>query len=509
MNHISEQKSIAKNTVFLYIRMIVVMFVSLFTSRVVLDKLGVEDYGIYNVVGGIVVSFTFVKNSLMSATQRFLSFSKGKNDNSCSSVFSMSLNIHLIILIVVIIILETCGLWFFNHVIQIPNDRQVAATIVFQVSVFTFCFNLIQVPYSSLIISNEKMNIFAVFSVVDALLKLVVAYLMAISRSVDKLVLYGLLLLFVTIIQTVLNFLYCYVKLKEDCRYRLIWDKKLFKEMGAFSSWNLAGGVAGIATTEGPNFLMNHYIGVNINAAMGIAKQVSNTVYGFSANFQTAFNPQIVKAYASYDYKYLFDLIFRTSKLSFFLVYIMILPLVICCDEVLNLWLTIVPSHTSNFCILILMAQILSAISSPFWMVAHAIGNIKNYQLILISLSLSMIPVAWVVLLLDWKPEYILAYQILINIIVLVYRVNYLKRKVNFPSQRFYKEVILKCCVLICLLSFPITFLASLYISGIIRIIITLILSILSTTFLFYFIGLNQQERFFFRNMLLSKLKIR
>lgn len=502
MNHLEEQKKIAKNTVFLYIRMIVVMFVALYTSRVVLDKLGVEDYGIYNIVGGVVVSFTFIKNSLMSATQRFISFSKGENNNLCSSVFSMSINVHLIILIIVIVVLETAGLWLFNNVIQIPDIRRDAASLVYQFSVFTFCFNLLQVPYSSLIISNEKMTIYAVLSIVDAGLKLLIAYLLITAQNMDKLVYYSIMMLLVTIIQFIINSVYCYIRLHNDCIYKLIWNKSLFKEMMSFSSWNLVGGLSGVATTEGPNYFINYYLGVRANAAMGIAKQVSNTVYGFSSNFQTAFNPQIVKAYASNDYRYLYDLVFRTSKLSFLLVYVVTLPLVICCNDVLDMWLTIIPEYTISFCVLILFGQIISSVSSPFWMAAHAIGDIKNYQLVLVLLNLSLIPSAWLIMSFGWEPECILGYQILINIIVLIYRVDYLKRKLNFPSKRYYKEVILKCCVIVFILSYPICYVVSLFLSGVWKIILTTIVSILVTMALFYFVGLNVEERLFFRNLL-------
>lgn len=508
MSHAQEQKIIAKNTIFLYIRMIVAMGVSLFTSRVVLDKLGVDDYGIYNIVGSIVVAFVFVQNSLTSATQRFLSYTKGAKDKEISTVFSTSMIIHLLILAVVVIILETVGLWFLENVIKIPEGRRYAANIVYQLSVLTFCFNLLRIPYNALIISNEKMSIFAYISILDVVLKLVIAYMLSISQSIDRLVLYGILMTGVTIVVSFVYYLYCKIKISNECHLKFKWDRSDVKEQLSFSFWNLFGGISSIATTEGPNFFMNFFLGVKVNAAMGIAKQVSHAVYGFTSSFQTAFNPQIVKAYASGEKDYLFALIFRTSKLSFLLIYVISVPLIICSKDVLNIWLTVVPEYTEIFCILMLLTQLLAAISSPFWMAAHAVGNIRNYQLIISSFGYIMIPISWVVLALGYEPYWILAFQTVLNAIVLVYRAQYLKRKINLPAKDYYREVVFKFLILIPALTVPEIVLLSTQFDGILKILAVSLASVLIIIPVTFYIGFDKNERSAIKGMVMSKLRM-
>lgn len=507
MSHSSEQKMIAKNTIFLYIRMIVVMGVILFTSRVVLDKLGVEDYGIYNIVGSIVVAFVFVQNSLTSATQRFLSFAKGAKDRNVSSVFSTSLIIHLLILFVVVLLLETVGLWFLDNVIKIPEERRYAANMVYQLSVLTFCFNLIRIPYNALIVSNERMSIYAYISILDVMLKLGIAYLLSVSETFDRLLLYGVLMAGVTVVISVTYYVYCRKIFTEDCRFKFDWDRKAVTEQFMFSFWNLFGGISTIATTEVPNFFMNFFLGVKVNAAMGIAKQISHAVFNFTSNFQTAFNPQIVKAYAAGEKDYLFSLIFRTSKLSFLLIYVITVPLTICSNDVLNIWLTVVPEYSQSFSVLILISQLFAAISSPFWMAAHAIGNIKTYQIVISSFGYLVIPVSWVVLYFGYEPYWIMAFLILVNIAVLIYRVQYLKSKIEFPATHYYKEVVFKMLFLIPLITIPELLFFSSYFEGFVKIVIVSILAISVIIPAGYYLGFEENERKAIAEMLFSKLK--
>ena len=506
MNHSQEQKTIAKNTVFLYVRMIVIMVISLYTSRVVLDKLGVTDFGIYNVVGSVVVSFAFVKNSVMSAIQRFLSYNMGQ-DRPVSPVFSMSMNVILSFVVILIILFETVGLWFFNHVVQIPPERYDAALIAYHISVATFCVNLLRTPHLSLIVSAEKMSAYAVLGIIDAVTKLLIVFALSVSNSVDKLILYALLILGATLVDNLLAYGFCKIRIKQDCKYQLFWDKGTFKEMMSFTSWNLFGGAAGVAAVEGPNLFMNYYLGVGVNAAMGVAKQVNNAVCGFFFNFQTAFNPQIVKAYAAGEKDYLFSLIFRTSKLSFFLVFIFVAPLIFCVEDVLSLWLTVVPDYSGIFCVLILLAQLVLAVSSPFWMTAHAIGKIKNYQLFLCGFNLAVIPISWIVLASGLEPYWILAAQALLNWGILVYRVEYLYKKIQFPRAKFYRDVVFKMFFLMPLISFPFLFLASRCFKGFIGLLFIAVIAVVVITPAFLFIGLSQGERHSVVNMVLYRIK--
>ena len=490
-----EQKKIAANTIFLYLRMFVVMFISLFTSRVVLDKLGVEDYGIYNIVGSIVVSCVFVKNSLQSATQRYLSYSKGLHNGDCSKVFSASFFIHGIIIFVIIVFLESVGIYFFNNVIQIPESRRAASALVYQFSILTFCITILQVPYTALVISNERMSVYAFLSIIDVILKLVIVYVLTVSETLDKLILYAFLMFAVSAITFMFIWGYCKISLASDCTIKFCKDKKLYKEIASFSGWNLVGGFSSIASTECPNYLLNVFWGVHLNAAMGIAKQVSNAVYSFSANFQSAFNPQIVKSCAAKQYNYLFSLIFRTSKLSFFLLFVIAAPLIVCCEDVLSIWLISVPTYTKSFCIWIMISQLVAATSSPFWMAAHAIGNIKKYQLILVLFNFSILPATWGLLVVGFEPYWIIVCQVAMNVGIFIYRINYLKTELSFPVNKYLEEVIIKCLVIIPLLTMPILYIVHSRFSGLISIVVTSAISILLSGALFAFLGLTYQER--------------
>lgn len=495
MSHSAAQKTIAKNTIFLYIRMIVVMCVSLYTSRVVLDKLGVEDYGIYNIVGSVVVSLTFISNALTTAMRRFFSYEIGKNGGDCSNIFTMNFKIQLIIIGILLLLLESVGLWFFETVIKIPAGRETAASIVYQLSVVTFCFQLIQVPYASLIVAREKMSIFAVFSIVDVILKLLIVFMMSSSLDIDKLVLYGILMMFVSIVVAMGYYLYCFMSMKADSRVTKYWNTGQFKEIFSFASWNLVGGVTTIGTTEVPNYFMNYYLGVAVNAAMGIAKQVSSAIYTFSINFQTAFNPQIVKAYAADDKDYLFDLVFRTSKLSFFLMYIIGLPFLLCSEEVLGVWLKVVPEYTAVFCLCIIISEVVSATSAPLWMSVFAIGNIKVYQIVISIICLTVVPVSWLVLALGLEPYWILVYKIFTSLATLFYRIDYLAKKISFPQKEYYLKVIVPLLIVIPLLTIPSLYLFSLLFNGWTKILVTSIVSVMVVTFVFYLLALNRNER--------------
>lgn len=495
MSHIQEQKNIAKNTFLLYLRMFLVMFVSLYTSRVVLEQLGIDDFGIYNIVGSIVVSFVFVQNSLTASTQRFMSYSHGEGNDNCSDIFSMSMNIHIIFTFVTVVILETFGLWFFNNIINIPLERLSAARIVYHLSVTTFCLNYLRIPFSALIVSREKFSIYAISSILDVLLKLVIVFCLSTFYNIDKLILYAVLILLVTVIGNIYVMVYCYIYLKEDSRYFFRKDVNLFRKMTSFMSWNLVGGVTSVASTEGPNYFMNHYLGVTVNAGMGIAKQVSNAIYSFSANFQTAFNPQIVKAYASNDITYLNNLIFRTSKLSFLLIFIIATPFALCCKTILNIWLTQVPPYAYSFCLCMLAAQSISALSAPLWMTAHAVGNIKRYQIVLSVYNLLILPISWFVMKNNIEPYWIIIFQVLINFTILIYRLLYLKNKINLPLKNYFDRVILRTFVLIPIISIPPLFYISKIYSGLYGVFFTSLSSVLIIGASFIFLSLDKKER--------------
>lgn len=498
---IEGQKKIAKNTVFLYLRLLVTIAISLYTARVVLEMLGVDNYGIYNIVGSIVVSFVFINNALMSAIQRFYSYHIGKGNN-CSKVFSMSINLQIALGFIVVILLETVGLWVLNNHLNIPEERRYAASIVYQLSIATFIVNFIRIPYQSMIIAKEKMSVFAYFSIIEVILKFVIVYLL-IFINYDKLILYGWLVLFVTIIVNSLYIIYCKCSF-DDCRYRLKWDGSLFKEMLGFTSWNFIGGIAGAIRNEGPNYLFNLFLGVQVNAGMGIAKQVSGTAYNFSSSFQSAFNPQIVKSYSAGEYDYLNNLIFRTTKISFFLIYIIAVPIMFS-NDLFEIWLTTVPPFARSFCNWFLIAEIVSSITSPLWMTAHAIGNIRKYQLTLSAINVLIIPIAYLLLYIKAEPYWVIAGLVLINLIILVYRVEYLRNRISLDCGKYYISVFKLLCV-IPISTLPIIYIVSLYCSGLLGIIILGILSLLVNSLSFFFISLDKEERTFIIKTIENKL---
>lgn len=506
--HVGAQKRLAKNTVMLYIRMIVIMIVTLYTTRVVLNVLGETDYGIYNIVGSVVVSMIFIQNSLMSATQRFLSYELGlKESGNVSKVFSASMVLHVRFLVIIVVILETVGIWLLNIVLDIPSDRMVAANMVYQLSILTFCLNLIRIPYNSIIISYESMNIYAILSIVEAFLKLSVVIALK-YFAFDKLILYGVLIFGITFAINALYIAYCKKNYNSEARIDFKVEKALVRKMQGFLGWNLLGGITGVATGEGPNYFMNYYLGVSLNAAMGIAKQVSGAVYSFTSNFQSAFNPQIVKAYAAEEKDYLFDLIKKTSLLSFYLIFIIAFPVIICSNFLFKLWLVEVPKYTIVFSILIMIGQMVSALGSPLWMVAHATGDIKVYQIVISCINLLIIPASFVILKFGYEPYYILAFQILINVSVFIFRLFYIRGRLGFSVRQFVCEVILRCMYL-SLIIVPIPLLLSYFASTAWQNILVIVVSLVISGVVIFFGGLDNETRVsiisFVKNRILVK----
>lgn len=494
INHSYEQKRIMKNTVMLYIRMAVIMIVSLYMSRVVLDVLGEQDYGIYNVVGSVVVSLTFIQNALISATQRFLSYELGKNNGGgVNRIFSMAMNIHVLFTMVIVIVMETVGIWFVNNVLNIPEARMFAANVVFQFSIATFCINMLRIPYNAVIFSHERMNVYAIMSIAEAVLKLALVFILVYLGN-DKLIIYAVLIFIITLIINIMYVIYCKEHFSEVCHYKLYRDKDLFKKMTSFLGWNMVGGVTSIAITEGPNYFINVYLGVTVNAALGLAKQVSSAVYQFTSNFQSAFNPQIVKAYAMDDKYYLFELINKTSQMSYYLLFLIAFPVILCADVLFDIWLVNVPKYAVEFCVLILISQLISALSSPLWMVVHATGNIKNYQITLSIINLLILPIAWMVLSLGFSPVYIIMAQVAINILIFAYRLWYLHGHIEFDLCGYSKSVLLKSLILTMLI-IPVPVLTRIFIDGFKGVIISFIAAIIITIIVFYYIGFDEDTK--------------
>lgn len=469
------------------------MLVSLYASRVVLATLGVEDYGIYNVVGGIVVLFTFINNAMVTSTQRYLNFELGKNDiPKAKKVFSISLNIHILIAITVLFLAETIGLWFLNTTIQYPASREFAVQVTYQFSILTTCIKIIRAPYNAAIIANEKMSFYAYLSIFESVLQLSVVFLLK-ADNIDRLILYSILLCVVAIVVNICYCVYC-KKNFSICKYELYKDNTLYRQLLGFSGWSLFGGIANMGASQGLNMILNIFFGVTVNAAMGIATQVNAAVASFVNSFQTAFNPQIVKLYATGDYNYFIKLILSTSKYSYLLLFILALPIYICCPEVLSVWLTEVPEYAVSFCRLMLIFALLDALQGPLWYSVQATGKIKTYQILMSFMILANLPIAYICLKLGYSPNSVLVIRCIINLTTLFVRLWYLNRLYKFPVMEFVNGVILRI-VPITAIAYLISYIPIEADTPLAKIVVIVALTLVANMVLILSIGLNKDER--------------
>ncbi|MGC3978506.1 MAG: lipopolysaccharide biosynthesis protein [Paludibacteraceae bacterium] len=490
----NNNKRIAKNTMMLYFRMLLTMAIGLYTSRIVLKTLGVEDFGLYNIIGGIVVLFSFLNNSMTSATQRFLNFEMGRNDHlQMKKVFSASVNIHITIALSVIILAETVGLWFVNTQLNIPEDRFYAAGWVYQFTILSFTLSVLKVPYNATIISNEQMSFYAYISIVEVILKLLIVFLLNYILF-DKLILYSILTMLVGLFMLLVCVFYC-VRKYPSSRYIRVREKALYKQLLSFSGWSIFGSIANIGKTQGINVLINIFCGVSVNAAVSVSNQIIAAVNSFVSNFQIAFNPQITKSYAANDKVYLFDLIFKTSKYSFFLLFALSLPILLNTNEILNLWLTTVPKHTVGFCRMSIVYMLIESISGPLWMTVQATGRIKKYQIVISSLLLLNIPIAYLLLKFKFPPYYVIGGSAIIGIFALTVRLVFLYSLALFPVKLFISKVLMRI-LLVVTVSYAITSLVSSFIqNNLIGTILSIASTVIITLAVIYFAGMNTMEK--------------
>lgn len=489
-------KKIIKNTILLYFRMLITMGISLYTSRIVLAILGETDYGMYNVVGGVVAMFSIISGAMTTATQRFFSFEIGKKENgNITSIFSTAVIIHLILGGIILICAETIGIWFLNTQMNFPQERYTAANWVFQFSVLTFIINVISVPYNAAIIAYERMKAFAYVSIIDVTLKLLVVYLLIIS-NIDKLILYSILLAFIAITVRIIYGIYAKHNFKE-CKVKWQWDKKYGKEVMAFVSWNLVGSLAGVAKEQGINVVLNIFFGAAINAARGIAYQVLGAINGFVNNFQLAMNPQIVKSYAANEKEEMLNLVFKGSKLSFLLLLTLSLPVIIEAPFILNIWLKVVPEYTTIFLRLVLLTALIDSLSGTLITSMHASGKVRDYQIVVGGISLLTLPIVYIFFKLNYPPYTAMYIGLIISILCHFARLILLQKSIDFPALKFIKQVTLKVLFI-------------LIISSILPLVIYLKLesswssffaicftSLISTLFFSYVLGLSKIEKAF------------
>lgn len=444
----ANNRRIAKNTLMLYMRMLFGMLVSLYTSRVLLNALGVEDYGISSAVGGFVAMFSLISNSLSSAISRFLTFELGTGDRQrLSRVFSTSILVQITLALVIIILSETVGLWFLHNKMTIPTDRMTAANVVYQASIVSFVFGLLSVPYGASIISHEKMGVFAFFGIFDVISKLVIVLIIAYCSFVkDRLIVYSLLLVFLSLTMQSIYILFCRRNF-EECRISLIFDKGIFKEMGAFATWNFIGCTAGLLKDQGVNLLYNVFVGPVLNAARGIAGSVNNAVTSFANNFMTALNPQITKLYAAGDLKYAHSLVERGSRFSFYIILFFAVPILLETEFILGIWLGHYPEHSIDFVRLTLMLSLIGTLSNTLINLQNATGKIRNYQIVVGGILLLNFPLSYLCLKQGMDPESTYIVAIFVDIACLFARLLFLRKTVRLSMIHFIRYVLVNVTV--------------------------------------------------------------
>ena len=503
-DHSENTKRIAKNTLMLYGRMLFSMVVSLYTSRVVLNTLGVVDYGIYGVVGGFVSMFSLISSSLSSAVSRFLTFELGRGDQDrLNKAFSTSLLIHIVLAIAVLVIAETVGVWFVNNKMTIPSDRLYAANWVFQASIFSFMFGLFSVPYNASIVSHEKMSAFAYIGILDTVLKLLIVLFIAYSHwHFDKLIVYAMLLVVVSITLQCIYLVYCR-KHFEECRLRISFDKGFWKEISSFAGWNFIGCTAGLLKEQGINVLLNIFVGPILNAARGIASTVNGAVVTFVNGFMTALNPQITKSYASSDYEYTFSLVKRGARFSFYILLLFGLPIILEGDFILTLWLGQYPEHSLNFVRLVLLLSLVETLSNTLITLQLATGNIRNYQIFVGGTLLLNFPLSYMFLKHEYPPEYVYIVAVLVSFICLFLRLFFLRKMASLSIKGYLKEVLFNVIVVF-ILALVIPLIVHLIMGGgWLRFLIVSIVSIICSIISILFVGCSKVER----NFLIVKLR--
>ena len=449
-----KNKRIAGNTVFLFIRMLLMMFIGLFTSRIILSTLGQEDYGTFNAVGGVVAFCAILTGSVSSAITRFLTFSLGEGDSEKTHrVFSASVIIQFFMCVVVGIIVETAGLWWLNGHMNIPADRMGAAHWVLHCSLGILFVSILSTPYNSMILAHEKMSAYAYISILEALLKLSVALLLLWS-SFDKLKTYSVLMLAVAVIVRITYGIYCKRHFAES-RGRLVWDKSIAREISGFVGWSFFSSGAGVLSTSGINLLANKYFGVLVNAARGVTSQVEGTVRPFGTNFLNALNPQLTKSYAEGNRLYTFDLVGKGVKIAFLLLFSLGLPLILECDYLLDLWLKDVPEYAPLF-VRVAVCTILVdlGLNSPRQLIFSS-GRIKWFCITIGSLNILAFFATWLAFSMGASPvaPYVVLFcmQLIIDVVCLLM----CKWQEDFPLGRFFKEVLLRLVVVIAAAALP------------------------------------------------------
>lgn len=489
----SNSSRVMKNTLSLYVRMIILTVVSLFTVRVNLNSLGAADYGLYNVVAGFVSMFTFLSGVLTVASQRFFAIGIGRNDwNEVSKYFAINLFLYLALCGIVIIFAETAGLWFVLNKMVIAPERLTAAVIVYQFSIINFVITLCVSPFLALLIADENLGIYSIISILEAVLKLIVAYLLYITTG-DRLIVYALLLLVASVLINGFYIIYSLCRYKQ-LHIRFVKDKPAYKEVFAFLNWNMIGAVASVCKGQGINIVINLFFGTVINAARGIAFQINTVVSSFSVNFMKAIDPQITKNYAAGDKEKFFDVTCIASKISYFLLFVIAMPLITNMEYVLGLWLKDVPEYTVIFAKLALVDALVISTTDPISTAAQAIGKVKWYQIVVGGLYLLNLPCAYFLLKLNANPLIPFYVGIGVSLVMMFSKVIFFKYLANISIRKYTLKVLLPIFV-ITVIVYAFDFVLIKSADSFLKLVINVMIEVCVSGVLIIFVGLGKAER--------------
>lgn len=498
-------RRIAKNALFLYVRTFFVMVLSLITSRYILRALGETDYGIYNIVGGIVALFSFAMTAMTATTQRFLNFELGKNDLvKVERVFSVSLSCYIILAVIVLILGETIGLWLVNSKLNIPVERMYAAQWVYQLSIFSCCVQILRIPYNASIIANENMSAYAYISIFETVLRLLIAIFL-LKASFDRLIGYSILMFASILIINFSYYIYCKWKLS-FCRYHTLWDKSLSRQFVAFAGWTTLGCMSNSVANQGVNIILNIFCGVVVNAAKGISAQVQLAINSFILGFTTALNPQIVKSYAVNDMSGLHTLVFRASRFAFYLTLIVCVPLYVYCEKILTLWLGDVPNYTSSFVKIAIIYCLIDSVSNSLSTTISATGKIAWYKTWYSLVWLMNLPLSYLILYFGYDPVFAVSVSAILNGVVLLGRILQLHKLIKLSIYNYIQHVLCNV-VLVAIISMFIAVLFYREESGYIYVGISIVLMAIITSLIVYVLGLTKHERTVINAKLCSFLK--
>lgn len=495
MSNTDNNKRIAKNTLFLYIRMILVLLVSLITTRIVLKALGIVDYGIYNVVAGFVSMFAFLNTSMSNGIQRFYNFQLGANDEaSVRDVYNTALQIQGLLAIVILILLETIGVWYMHTQMVIPAERFDTAMWVFQFSVTSMLLVVMQIPYSAAIMAYERMDYYAYVSIFDVVAKLVIAY-MLMTTSSDRLLLYGFLNLLVSVVSFFLYVIYSkkhfkYLKLK------IKYYKEYFKPMLSFSGWNIFGSFAYMIKGQGLNMLLNAFFGPVVNAARGVSNMIMSAIHGFQSNIVIAFRPQLVKSYSAGEYSRVKNLFYSLSKVSYLMLAMLSIPIIMELDYILSLWLDdVIPDYTKSFTILVIVNMVISSLNTPVSQVVHATGKMRKYQIATSTVVCGILPISWIFLKMGYNPNSVYVISLIMTIVNQFVCNIYLKRIFPYSLSEYFKKVLMPCGIFT-LLAPTLPYIATLLLpSTFARLLLVGFLSIFSSCIIAYVVVLEKSEK--------------